>query len=252
MRIDPKKCTCCGKCSIYCPVGCIATRPRPSDLPGKGKNYSFIDEDECVECRCCIRAQVCDPDALYQPKLEWPRSIRAAFSDPTIVFSETGVPGRGTEEMKTDEVTGRFKRGEVGIAVEVGRPALGARLRDLEKLAIALARVGAHFQPMNPVTSALMADTHTGQLKAEVLNEKVLSAIIEAEISLEKFRDCLRSIREVSKNLESVFSLDVVCLPDTDGSVPVLPDIAEEEFEVRINGKTNLGLGRRTNQEVGR
>jgi len=140
----------------------------------------------------------------------------------------------------------------VGIATEIGRPGMGARLRDLEKMAIALADIGACFEPMNPVTTVLIEDTSTGKLKPEVLDEKVMSAIIEAELPLEKFRDALRSIREVSKGLDSVFSLDVICLPEPEGTVPVLPVIEEEGFNVRINGKTNLGLGRRTNQEEAR
>jgi hypothetical protein len=215
-------------------------------MQGKGKRYSVIDEDGCVECRCCMRADVCETDALYQPPLKWPRTIRAAFSDPSITFQETGVPGRGTEEMKTNEVTGRYRQGMVGIATEMGRPGIGARLRDLEKMALALAALGARFEPMNPVTAVLMEDTKTGKLKPEVLNEKVLSAIIEAEVPLEKFRTALQTIRQVSRDLESVFSLDVICPPEADGTISVLPIIAEEGFQARINGKTNLGFGRRT------
>jgi len=230
-------------------MDCIILKPRPSDLPGKGKRYVVVDEDECVECRCCLRAGVCEQDALFQPPLQWLRTIRAAFSDPSSTFEETGVPGRGTEEIKTNEVTGRFKRGRVGIATEMGRPGLGARLRDLEKMAMGLAQIGTRFEPMNPVSAALMEDTETGKLKPEVVNEKVLSAILEAEVSLEKFRDALRVIGEVSKDVASIFSLDVICLPEPDGTIPVLPIVKEEGFNVRINGKTNLGLGRRTNKE---
>jgi NAD-dependent dihydropyrimidine dehydrogenase PreA subunit len=205
MLVDPSKCIGCGKCSIFCPMDCIILKPRPSDLPGKGKRYVVVDEDECVECRCCLRAGVCEQDALFQPPLQWLRTIRAAFSDPSSTFEETGVPGRGTEEIKTNEVTGRFKRGRVGIATEMGRPGLGARLRDLEKMAMGLAQIGTRFEPMNPVSAALMEDTETGKLK--------------------------------------------ICLPEPDGTIPVLPIVKEEGFNVRINGKTNLGLGRRTNKE---
>ncbi|MBW2148275.1 MAG: 4Fe-4S dicluster domain-containing protein [Deltaproteobacteria bacterium] len=249
MRSDPEKCIGCELCRIYCPVDVIHTKPRSPDMPGKGKYYVVIDEEGCVECRCCVRADVCKSGALYQPEMQWPRTIRAAFSDPSITFAETGVPGRGTEEMKTNEVTGRYKRGMVGIATEMGRPGVGARLRDLEKMAMALAGIGARFEPKNPVTAVLMEDTRTGKLKPDVLNEKVLSAIIEAEVPLEKFRKALEAIREVGKNLESVFSLDVICPPEADGIIPVLPIIAREGLEVRINGKTNLGLGRHTNKQ---
>ena len=252
MKIDSSKCIGCGKCAIYCPVECIHLTPRDAETPGKGKQYAFVDEDECVECRCCLRADVCETQALFQPELEWPRTVRAAFSDPTITFAETGVPGRGTEEMKTNEITGRFKRGRVGFATEMGRPGIGARLRDLEKMAVALAGVGAQFEPMNPVTATVMEDPKTGKIKPELRNEKVLSAIIEAEISLENFHSALRVIKEVSKDLESVFSLDVICLPEKDGSIPVLPIIEKEGFTYKQHGKTNIGIGRRTNEEEAR
>ncbi|HUV55530.1 MAG TPA: hypothetical protein VMW03_10050 [Candidatus Krumholzibacteriaceae bacterium] len=82
---------------------------------------------------------VCPTGALTPPELTWPRSLRAAFSDPTVVHPGTGVGGRGTEEIKTNDVTGRLRRGEAGIVVELGRPGTGARLRDVEKMAMALA-----------------------------------------------------------------------------------------------------------------
>jgi len=247
MRIDPNRCIGCGKCGIFCPMECIHLESRYTNLSGPGKYLAVIDEDECVECRCCVRAQVCESGALFQQPLIWPRAIRAAFSDPTTTFEETGVPGRGTEEMKTNEVTGRYRQRIVGFATEMGRPSIGARLKDLEKMSVALASVGARFEPMNPVTITLMHDSSTGKLKPEVLNEKVLSAIIEAEIPMERFRDVLRVVRGIENGLESVFSLNVICLPEKDGSIAVMPIIEEEGFHVRVNGKTNLGLGRRTN-----
>ena len=89
---------------------------------------------------------VCVPGALLDPeergifnassledleegvmKLRRPRSIRAAFSDPTVVHAGTGVGGRGTEEIKTNGVTGRLQEGEVGIVVEIGRPGTANR-----------------------------------------------------------------------------------------------------------------------------
>jgi hypothetical protein len=151
--------------------------------------------------------------------------------------------------MKTNEVTGRYKRGMVGIALEHGRPGCGARLLDLEKMSSALSEIGAHFEPMNPVTSVLMADPEKGKLKPELLNEKVMSAIIEADIPLDKFDKALQVIRRVSNSLESVFALDVICIPEDDGVLKIMPIIEREGFKVRFNGKTNLGLGRHTNEK---
>jgi len=231
-------------------MDCITYPARPEGAGGKGKLMAVVDQDECVECGCCLRAQVCPSGALFRPELTWPRNVRAAFSDPTITFKETNVSGRGTEEMKTNDVTGRFKPGMVGFATEMGRPGLGARLRDLDKMAQALAKVGARFEPLNPVTSLVMEDPASGRVKADLLDEKVLSAIIEAEIELDKFPSVLKVIKEVAGEVESVFSLDVICPTRGDEPNPALPLIARAGFQVRINGKTNLGFGRASNQGV--
>ncbi|MCL4424630.1 MAG: ferredoxin family protein, partial [Firmicutes bacterium] len=135
-----------------------------------------INEEACVDCNVCYRAGVCPTDAIYMPELTWPRSVRNTFSDPLVPHKSTQVLGRGTEEMKTNEVTGRFKVGYVGMAAELGRPGTGTYFRDVEKVAQAVAAVGARFEPKNPVTS-LMIDTTSGKLRDDVLSEKALSAM---------------------------------------------------------------------------
>ncbi len=105
---------------------------------------------------------ICPTGALTPPQLEWPRSLRVEFSDPTIKHSTTGVQGRGTEEIKTNDVTNRLGEGDIGLVVELGRPGLGARLRELEKVAKELAKVGVRFEQKNPVTY-LMVNRETGE-----------------------------------------------------------------------------------------
>jgi len=68
------------------------------------------------------------------------------------------------------------------MAVEVGRPGVGAKLRDLELIAMALAEKRIIFEPRNPVTF-LFEDVKTGKLKPELKEERVLSAIIEFEVA---------------------------------------------------------------------
>lgn len=244
MRIDPEKCVGCEQCVSYCPVGAIRVAER-ADKPGKMR--SWIDEHECVECGVCFRANVCKPLAIFLPELEWPRVVRRAFSDPMVEHKETGVPGRGTEEMKTNEITHRFKRGSWGMAVEVGRPGVGSRLGDLELIAMALAERGIVFEPRNPVTF-LFEDVKTGKLKPELKEEKVLSAIIEFELKPDQLRDVLQTLKDVSGKVETVFSIDLISFPEESEKGPALSMAKQMGFPVYPNGKVNLGLGRVLNE----
>ncbi|MFH1574458.1 MAG: ferredoxin family protein, partial [Acidobacteriota bacterium] len=126
MRIDPEKCIACLECLDFCPMNCIA----------EGEDAACIDQDECVECGVCLRVGICPTDAFYMPEETklYPRALRAQFSDPGVQHPSTNQGGRGTEEMKTNDVTGRFRRGEYGMALEFGRPGTGARMTDLEKV----------------------------------------------------------------------------------------------------------------------
>lgn len=235
MYIDQEKCVQCKACIPYCPMRAIAY--------DNNKDTVEINFDECVECGVCKYAGVCPTDALTQQEMEYPRILRSQFSNPIVPHPGTGVPGRGTEEMKTNEVTGRFKRGMVGIAIEMGRPGTGTRLYDVEKVAMALAKDGVHFEPYNPVTQ-LMEDVNTGKMKKEVLNEKTLSAIVEFDIPQSKLASVFERLKKVIPEIDTVFSLDLACRLNEDGSNPVVKIAEEAGFKVSVNGKMNVGLGR--------
>lgn len=238
MKIDQDLCIGCGQCVPYCPVGAITSDDEKSD----------IDFDECAECGNCLRMANCPVDAIYQQEMVYPRTVRSILSDPLTIAEESGISGRGTEEMKTNEVTGRFKLGAVGIAVEVGRPVTGARLYDVEKIAQAVAKLKVEFEPINPTTS-LMSDPGTGKLKDELLNEKVLSAILEFAIKPEQMPDLFDALKAVSSTIDTVFSLDVATRIAPDGSVPTDAAIKASGLWIAPNGKTNVGLGRPRYQE---
>ena len=77
MRIDEKECVGCRQCLVYCPMGAISM--------DEEAEAAMIDEDECVECGVCFRSRVCPVDAFEEELHSWPRSIRAAFSNPLLV-----------------------------------------------------------------------------------------------------------------------------------------------------------------------
>jgi len=200
---------------------------------------AVVNQEECVECQNCYRSlrdegyhpllvgfvrrilsafrltydadvDVCPTGALTPPELEWPRVLRSHFSDPAAIHPATGVGGRGTEEIKTNDVTGRIGDGEAGLVVELGRPGTGAHLRDVERVSMRLAPLGVHFEERNPIT-ALMVDPYSGKLKPEVLEEKVLSAIIECKVDLERLPLALDAINEATRELDTVLSLGTAC-----------------------------------------
>ncbi|UCH57364.1 MAG: 4Fe-4S binding protein [Candidatus Bathyarchaeota archaeon] len=231
MKIDEGNCTRCRSCIIYCPVSAIKT----------GENRVLIDQDLCVECGVCLKSGACKFDALHQPPLEWPRILRSQFSDPLISHPSTGIMGRGTAEMKTNDVTGRFRLGEVGFAIEMGRPGISTSMVDVEKVFKAL--IGeVEFEPLNPVT--YLFDLEEGEFRdPRVRGERALSAIIECKTTEENGVRVLNILREVSEEIDTVFTLCVVnrC---RDHEIPFKRVMEEEGFTPRINGKTNVGLGR--------
>jgi NAD-dependent dihydropyrimidine dehydrogenase PreA subunit len=233
MKVDGDTCIACGECVTYCPMGAISMQD----------DVAAIDEDECVECGICLRAKICPVEALIYEPTSWSRQLRAAFSNPTVKHPVTGLAGRGTEEVKTNEVTGRLKRGWLALAVEVGRPVTGARFRDVDTVAQALAREGVTFEEKSPVT-ALMEDATTGKIIKDALNEKVLSAIVECVFPREKGTAVLTALREATQKIDTVCSVVMADLVEADGRVPMNEILSELGISYRINGKTNTGLGR--------
>ena len=238
MVIDKELCINCETCIPYCPMRAITS----------GSETPEICQDECVECNICYNARVCPTGALTMPELEYPRAVRRDFSDPLKTHPQTNVPGRGTEEMKTNEVTGRFKRGWAGIGIELGRPGIGTRFSDVEKVTKAVAEFGVSFEEKNPATF-LLEDKTTGKMRPEVLKEKALSAIVEFAAPLGEVGSILRRLKEVSRTLDTVFSVDLACRVEPDGSVPAFRAAAEAGFSPSVNGKLNVGLGRPRAQE---
>ncbi len=239
MRIDESQCIGCLQCVPYCPVGAIKEE----------NSVVRVDEEECVECGCCRRMSDCG--AIFQPELAWPRVLRAQFSDPLTVHPSTGGGGRGTEETKTNEVTGRYPPGAIGIAVEMGRPGIGTRLADVEKVAQAILPLGVGFEKDNP-TYHLFEDPAAGRLRPEVRNERVLSAILEFRTTVAQAPEVLKVLKRAAGEVDTVFSVNIAAVLEPDGSQPAALVARAAGLEIRPNGKNNLGLGKRQPCPLGR
>ena len=240
MLIDREDCSGCGKCVPYCPMGAIILHKKDK---AKGiKAYAEVDLEECVECSVCLRADVCPTDAIREEKLEWPRVLRKAFSDPLYVHEDTDIPGRGTEEMKTNDVTGRFLDGYIGVGLEMGRPNTGTRMSEAEKVIKRLVAMDIELEPHNPLTQ-LIVDKDTGGLRKDVLKEKVLSAIIEFTIPIERAQEVFSAVKEIAEEIDTVFSLDLICKVAPNGGIPIIAEIEKAGLVRSLNGKVNVGLG---------
>lgn len=263
MKIDPDKCVACGNCLPVCPMGAIYIDPTAS--------RARVNAEECVECFTCYRGMskehlnptfvralrktaqifrfrfdpepdICPTDAIVPDELTWPRIVRRAFSDPQVPHESTGIHGRGTAEVKTNDVTNRVAEGEAGFVIEFGRPGVGTRFRDIERVTRALAELDVQFESNNPVTS-LMTDRARGLIRQDIHNEKILSAIVEIKTNLANVPAVLRKVRQLSPEVDTVISVGVSTRCGGAGEEPLREILAQEGYPT-YRGKTNLGLGR--------
>ncbi len=237
MKVNQDKCIGCGICVPYCPAFAI------SMVNGK----AYIDEEMCFECGNCGRPRVvrCPTSAFEESEgvAVIPRKIRKFFSDPTISDAVTKVPGRGTEESKTNDVTGKVSHGEFGIGIEMGRPCHGTTLHQVEQMTRALAELNIEFEDCNPVYH-LMEDPSKGTFPDEIKDERMVSCIIEFSAKEEKLEAVMDVIKRVANDLDTVFSLDLIYRFDDEGNIPIIQKLNDMGILVRKNAKVNLGMGR--------
>ena len=192
---------------------------------------------------------VCPTSALEPQELVWPRMVRRAFSDPRVPHESTGVQGRGTEEVKTNDISGRVQAGEVGFTIEFGRPGVGVRFHEIQRMTQALAKAGIGFEARNPVTS-LLSDPATGTIREDMLNEKIMSAIVEVKVPISRMEEIIELVREVEKQVDTVIALGVGARCDDEGEDrEIIAELRRLGYEPE-RAKTNLGLGRITNKKA--
>ena len=236
--INKEKCIGCKICQTYCTVDAIVYDPEARKC--------YVDQDRCTECYVCIRQKVCPQDAIETTELDnFLKQFQHVMSDPVENHGVTGVTGRGTEEAKTNDVSGRVKKGEIGVCIDMGRPGMGVYLRDASKVAMAIAAVGAKLAPAEHTPlAALMKDLKTGELIDECQDYHLLSVIVEAICKDEELKDVLEALQKVEKEIDTVFSLGLFMRVDENGETNILDCLNELGIPQPYRGKVNVGLGR--------
>lgn len=240
------------------------------------KNRATINDEACVECGTCFRGMstetlnpvmvravrkvakflrfrfepepdVCPTGSFEMNELEMPRLIRQIFSDPVVEHKSTGIKGRGTEEVKTNDVSLRVGTNEVGYTIEFGRPGVGVRFSEIQEMTRTLAKHNIAFEGNNPITH-LMTDVNTGDLRADILDERILSAIVEIKTNIQTVEEVLQIVSDVNKRIDTVTAVGVSTRCNEEGEDNTLAPLLEDLGYSFSRAKTNLGLGRVTNE----
>ncbi len=231
------RCNGCGACVPYCPVGALSVN--------RERKQVEVDGHLCTDCYVCVR-HACARQALGPGELpEFIDVFRHVLSDPAETHSQTGVPGRGTEESKTNDVTGRVRHGEFGLCIDMGRPGVGVRLRDVDRVARQVVAAGLRLEPPEVSPLGLVADDlETGKLREEVLDAYLLSIIIEGKAPLNRLVPVLKALREVESEVDTVFSVGLVVRADEGLSDSLREQLEGLGIEYPFRAKVNVGLGR--------
>ena len=92
----------------------------------------------------------------------------------------------------------------------------------------------------------LMSDVEMGTIRDDIMNEKVLSAIIEIKVPVERAEEIIRLVWDVEKQIDTVVALGVGARCDAEGEENVVAPILERLGYHPQRAKTNIGLGRVT------
>ena len=188
----------------------------------------------------CSRSRVCPVGAIRQGKLKWPRILREVFSNPLAEHETTGVQGRGTSGIKANDTEKRYQHGQIGVYVEMGRPALGARFYDVEKAVKLFTAHGYAPVKENPVYE-LIRDHTTGSLMKEILNEKVISCVLEFVIPQSESGNLLILSEKLGRQVDTVFNVCVALRADEHGAFPFYHIFPPDVFCLP-QAKVNIGI----------
>ena len=85
-------------------------------------------------------------------------------------------------------------------------------------------------------------------MREDILNEKILSAIIEIKTSIEQVENVLELVKRVNHRIDTVTAVGISTRCDQNGEDQILAPLLEELGYSFYRAKTNMGLGRITNK----
>ena len=112
-----------------------------------------------------------------------------------------------------------------------------------ENTVCSLLSANVAFEKKNPITS-LMSDVSTGTLRPDILNEKVMSAIVEIKVPVERTEEIIRTVWDVEKQLDTVVAIGVATRCGEHGEEIIVAPILEKLGYKLERAKTNIGLGK--------
>jgi NAD-dependent dihydropyrimidine dehydrogenase PreA subunit len=234
MLIDKDLCISCWNCIDYCPVAAIE----------QIEDIACVNLDICVECGTCFRWAECPTDAIIRPELQWPRSIRQWFSDPTTTIPglQTLGAGRGVPEVKNNDRTGYYKGEEVGFIIELGRPGVSTSFKDIQKLLTIMSEADFCLTKRSPLTPFIV-NAEKAELQEEILNERVLSCSLEYKTALQNIPDFINAIKKAEKKVDTVFTIGLLSIINSDFTIPTVNALDKLGVRYQPNAKINIGLG---------
>ena len=95
-----------------------------------------------------------------------------------------------------------------------------------------------------------MTDKSTGDLREDILNEKILSAIVEIKTTIDQVPAVLDAVQQVNRKIDTVTAVGISTRCDEEGEDKLLSPMLDELGYSYHRAKTNMGLGRVTNVEM--
>jgi hypothetical protein len=216
--------------------------------------------DDAIEYRdgvCSVDAKLCTlcgschghcPSGALQPSTDLTelQIFQQAFGNPGAGTKVTGGnAGRGGQEVKTLDVSPRLKEDEISLCLDIGRPGVGVRMRDAERIVLALLAAGMEFLPGDAFPLAtIIPDRKTGKFRPDCLDMRLHTLLMEGVFHKSKLPAVLKALQEVSREIDTVICPGLILAVDANCDNPALACLDDLGIPRPHRGKINVGLGR--------